>query len=115
MKVLAVVLVCSASVFASEFLVKKPPVKKELPHQLRTQILERMGSLLEQYASLFEQMARSQQALCKDIKESLEGSKKIAGATSVKELQELLRALEREEVRLENQKKSQEQFLKRFK
>ncbi len=96
---------------AESFLVDKKPVRRRTRQQLKHEITELMGSVIEQSSQSLEKEAKIQQKLCKELRASVEGSKGMLSRASQKDLQQMVASLRKEQQRRAEQLVVQNAFL----
>ncbi len=108
---LCAVLSIGALCLAESFLAKKP-VKRRSRLQLKQEISQRMGSLIELSSKSLEREAQIQQKLCKELRYSVEGAKEsMLNRVPIKKLQKISADLQQEQQRRVRHQAAQERFL----
>ena len=107
---LLIVVLCVGACVAESFLVKEKP-RRRTRQQLKQEIIQRMGSLIEQSSVSLEKEAQIQQKLCKELRTALEGKSSVLNRASIKDLHQRIADLQHEQQRRIQQQATQERFL----
>lgn len=108
-------LVVSMAVFwcmAESFLVTEKPERRKTPAQIKQEIAESMGNLLERKIETIETIAQIQQVLCKHIRALAENDKNSEFKNAkIRDLQGILKTLHQENERCERELAVEKRFL----
>lgn len=97
--------------FAETFLLEEKP-RRRSPAQLREEIIDRMGTFLEQESKSIELKAQIQQRICKHIREYAQSDKNsFLKNASTQDLQRILKRLVMEQERYTKEYADDERFL----
>lgn len=97
---------------AENFLVTEKPERRKTPGQLKQDIVESMGTLLEKKIETVEIIAQSQQVLCKRIRAIADNDKDSEFKNAkIRDLQGVLAMLRQENERCERELALEKRFL----
>lgn len=97
---------------AENFLVSEKPERRKTASQLRQEIVELMGDVLELESAYVETKGQIQQVLCKHIRSLAENDKKSSFAKApLCDLQQSLKMLRQEKSRYEKELAHEKRFL----
>ena len=97
--------------FAETFLLEEKP-RRRSPAQLKEEIINRMGTFLEQESKSIELRAQIQQRICKHIREYAQNDKNsFLKNASTQDLQKILKRLVMEQERYTKEHGDDERFL----
>ncbi len=103
---------CGAPGEAESFLIQEKPERRKAPQQLRQEIAEIMGDILELESEYVATKGQIQQELCKHIRSIAENDKKSLFKTaSSRELQHIIKMLRQEKERCEKELVRDKRFL----
>ncbi len=114
-RLLSVVMLCCVIggwCLADSFILKEKPPARRTRQQMKQEISQLMGSLIEQSSISLEREARIQQRLCKEVRTFVEGTQdSMLNKGSIKDLEVLYSELKKELQRRSDQLTAQNTFL----